>query len=75
MKVDMNLTDKIFKKVQALPAEKQAEILDFVDFLEEKLAREDTQDWSAFSLASAMRGLEDEDDLYSEDDLKVRFRD
>ena len=54
----MNLTDKISKKVQALPAEKQAEILDFVDFLEKKLTREEEQEWSEFSLASAMHGLE-----------------
>ena len=71
----MNLTEQIFKKVQALPAEKQAEILDFVDFLEEKLARDEEKDWSAFSLASAMRGLEDEEDLYSVADLKVPFHD
>ena len=71
----MNLADKISQKVQALPAEKQAEILDFVDFLEKKLTRAEEQAWSEFSLASAMRGLEDEEDLYSADDLRVLFHD
>lgn len=71
----MTLAEKIIQKMQSLPEDKQAEVLDFVDFLEKKQAEEENREWSEFSLASAMRGMENEDELYSLDDLKERFRD
>ncbi len=66
---------KIIQKMQSLPEDKQAEVLDFVDFLERKLAAEENRAWSEFSLTSAMRGMEDEEELYSLDELKMRFHD
>ena len=71
----MTLAEKVVKKMQSLPEDKQAEVLDFVDFLEKKLAEEENRAWSQFSLAAAMRGMEDEEDLYSLDDLKETFHD
>ena len=71
----MTLAEKIIQKMQSLPEDKQAEVLDFVDFLEKKLAEEENRAWSEFSLTSAMRGMENEEELYSLDDLKVRFHD
>ena len=46
---------------------KKSEVLDFVEYLRTKT---DDKKWSAFTLASAMRGMEDEDSLYTLDDLK-----
>ena len=71
----MTLAEKILQKMRLLPEEKQAEVLDFVDFLSQKQAEEENRAWSAFSLASALRGMEDEEELYSLDDLKERFHD
>ena len=71
----MTIAEKIIDKMQALPEEKQMEVLDFVDFLERKMIAEENQEWAEFSLAAAMRGMEDEEELYSLDDLKVRFHD
>ena len=75
----MTLTEKIFTHLENLPETYQVEVLDFVEFLESKsrkLADRDDEErtiWSSFSLAQALRGMEDEDDLYSLDDLEVAF--
>jgi len=73
----MTLAEKIFTHLQALPEAYQAEVMDFVEFLENKSKSrkaedEEDKEWSAFSLAQALRGMEDEPG-YSEDDLKERF--
>lgn len=57
-------------------------MLDFVAFLEQRYGDEqdaEQADWSdqqfrTLSVEQAMRGLEDEPDLYSEDDLKERWQ-
>ena len=46
--------------------EKQAEVLDFVDYLAEHFSRRPVDQ----AYAQAMRGLEDEPPLYGESDLK-----
>jgi len=74
----MLVTKKIHENVQKLPEPFQVEVLDFVEYLLTKSERKITQhseaDWSSFSLASAMRGMEDEDiPTYTMDDLKVVF--
>jgi hypothetical protein len=53
-------------------------MLDFVEYLltktEEKSAQEEGQDWTRLSLASAMRGMEeDPEPEYTEADLEERF--
>lgn len=72
----MNLAEKLTHQVQDLPQNLQREVLDFVEFLKQKsnaaLVSDDTHVWSDFSLASAMKGLEDDVD-YSERDLKERW--
>lgn len=52
--------------------------LDFIEFLSKK-ARHDRDDisdadWSAFSIENALRDVEDEAAIYSEADLKERWR-
>lgn len=72
----MKLAEKIFSHVENLPETYQAEVLDFVEFLETKSRQLDDREepegarWSRFSLSQAMRGMEDEEELYSLDDLE-----
>ena len=63
----MSLEGKIIRHIHELPESKEAEVLDFVEYLKSKT---DEKDWSEFSLSSAMRGMEDEISLYSLEDLK-----
>lgn len=70
----MAIVDKIQHNIQRLPAPFQAEVLDFVEFLLSKSKHHEERDWSSLSLASAMRGMEDEDTpFYTLADLKVAF--
>jgi hypothetical protein len=60
----MTTAELIYQKVKGLPQDKQAEILDFVEFLDLKTdhqVEESDVDWASFSLAAAMRGMESED--------------
>jgi len=73
----MNVAEKINKQIRRLPEQTQAEVLDFVEYLltktEQKSAQEE-QDWTRLSLASAMRGIEeDSEPEYTEADLEERF--
>lgn len=74
----MTTTEAIIQRLQTLPETARREILDFVEFLElrqyKSAAREEDIDWSAFSLASAMRDMEDEDTSYTLADLRESFR-
>jgi len=63
----MSLEEKIIKQIHELPESKKSEVLDFVEYLRTKT---DEKDWLAFTLSSAMRGMEDEDSLYTLDDIK-----
>jgi hypothetical protein len=70
----MTVTERIQQYIQRLPAPFQAEVLDFVEYLLAKTERREEREWSELSLASAMRGMEDEDALtYTTADLKVVF--
>jgi hypothetical protein len=74
----MNVAEKIDKQVRRLPEQTQAEVLDFVEYLltktEQKPVRDEEQEWTRMSLASAMRGLEEESEPeYTEADLEERF--
>ena len=73
----MSVTDKAIEHLRTLPEPKQAQVLDFIEFLERaagdvEVPREEP-DWSDFSLAQAMRGMEDEPSPYTADDLKEHF--
>jgi hypothetical protein len=72
------LSERIQQVVDRLPALLQTEALHFVEYLAAKADREERQkerqSWSALSLSTAMRGMEDEDTpTYSTADLKVVF--
>jgi hypothetical protein len=73
----MTTAQAIAERVMSLPEDAQREVLDFVEFIETRKTgpseRQDEASWSILSLASAMRGMEDEDSPYSLDDLKESF--
>lgn len=70
----MTLTEEILQHIQTLPESVKAEVLDFVEYLELKSKKvEEEVDWSALSLAFAMRGMEKEATPYTMSDLKERF--
>ena len=66
----MTVTEQIIERVKALPEAVQAEVLDFVEFLEAKTDINSTVAWSSFSLSQAMRGMESESTQYSLKDVK-----
>ena len=59
--------------VKEMPEEMKVKVYDFARYLLEKHLRKEDQDWNEFSLREAMRGL-DEEPLYTEADLKERWR-
>ncbi len=71
----MTVTEQIIKHIKTLPEAVQAEILDFVEYLESKTKREKNEriEWSDFSLSQAMRGMESEPSSYSIDDIKEKI--
>ena len=70
----MSITEIIVQHLTDMPPRLQAEVLDFVEFLESKTVEEldapDDSEWTQLSLQGAMRGLENEEEPYTEDDLK-----
>jgi hypothetical protein len=73
----MTTSEAIVERLKSLPDPVQKEVLDFVEFLESRRAGREVSDaqWNGFSLASAMRGMENEDSPYTRDDLKESFHD
>ena len=73
----MTTAQAIVQQVAELPEEAQREVLDFVEFIKARAAgnlpREEETAWSALSLASAMKGMEDEESPYTLGDLKETF--
>lgn len=73
---------ELMTKVNRLPPECQQEVVDFVAFLEMRYGKGASPkhtDWSeqqfqTMSIDQAMKGLEHEPDLYSDEDLKERWR-
>jgi len=69
----MTTLERIMQHLQALPAPAQQEVLDFVEFLRQRMVTEENALWSRFSLASAMRGMEAEEVEYTDADIKEFF--
>lgn len=75
----MTATEQITDRLKLLPPPLQREVLDFIDFLAQRVAQGDDgseeAEWTKFSLAQAMNGLENEDlPEYSEADLKEKWQ-
>ena len=70
----MDIVEKIFEHLKSMPEHAQAEVLDFVEYLNSRKRREDENSgWSRFSLDSAMRGIEEEPSPYGVEDIKEKF--
>ena len=73
----MTTAEPIAQHIEVLPEAAQREVLGFVEYLESGTksgaVREGDATWAAFSLASAMRGMEDESAPYTAADLKESF--
>jgi hypothetical protein len=69
----MTIVQEIVQQLMALPEDAQQEVLDFVEFIRIRNARhrerQEELAWSTMSLASAMKGMEDEESPYTLDDL------
>jgi hypothetical protein len=64
----MSTVERINEELKALPEVDQAEILDFVCFLKARKGLREEKNLMDFSLEMAMRGMEDEPDLYNSAD-------
>jgi len=70
----MQLAEIVFKKMQSLPESVQREVLDFIEFLEQK-SRRDDRHWSRLSLALALRGMESDNwPEYRTEDLREHWQ-
>lgn len=74
----MIVTEQITDRLQKLPPPLQREVLDFIEFLAQKVVQRevvsDDLEWTKFSLAQAMTGLDDEESEYTEADVKEKWR-
>ncbi len=70
----MVMNQKIQNYIEKLPPSYQEEVVDFLAYLLAKADRQEQKEWSKMSLASAMRGMEDEPSEYTLDDLKVVYQ-
>lgn len=71
---NMSTAEQIIHEIASLRPEKQTEVLEFVEFLKEKEKRNEEKRneenaLSQASLAAAMRGMEEEESLYTESDV------
>ena len=73
----MTLPEKILQHVKKLSEPRQAEVLNFVEYLEskdEKSEKEkENKEWLSYSLSNAMRGMENEVSPYSVEDIKEKY--
>ena len=65
----MTTTERIVHHLQSLSETRRLEVLDFVEFIKSR-SREGNAVWAELSLASAMRGMEKEESLYTLEDIK-----
>jgi hypothetical protein len=74
--------EKLVNMVSRLPPARQQEVMDFAAFLERRYGEKDqaaVADWTeqefrTLSTEQAMHGIEDEPELYSEEDVKEHWR-
>ena len=70
----MDTAELVHEKTKALPPAAQREVLDFVEYLEIKLRKEDAE-WSLTSIALALKGMEDESwPEFGDEDFRERWR-
>lgn len=70
----MTLDQKIYQDVQKLPPSLQEELLDFIRYLLVKAERQEARESSSLSISLALRDMEDEEPVYTANDIKVEFQ-
>jgi hypothetical protein len=74
----MIVTEQITDRLQKLPPQLQREVLDFIEFLAQRVGQDEAiseeADWMRFSLAQAMMGLDDEESEYTDADVKEKWQ-
>ena len=65
----MSTAEQIIHEIATLRPEKQSEVLEFVEFIKEKEKKNEENTLRKVSLTSAMRGMEEEESLYTESDV------
>lgn len=70
----METGNQLEELIRNLPDNLKAEACDFGHFLLDRELREEAREWNHFSLRRALQGLEQEEELYTEADLKVRWQ-
>lgn len=65
----VSTAEQIIHKIAALRPEKRTELLEFVELLKEQDRKNKENDLGNASLSAAMRGMEDEESLYTESDI------
>ncbi len=70
----MNVEREIIKKLNIFPEDKKIEVLNMINKISQEIIEDnERRQWNEFSLKSAMCGMENEESLYSINDLKERF--
>ena len=75
--ISQKLEKFILECLQNLPLEFKKSLLEYLNFLEKKhfqSVRKEFSKWSEFSLISAMRDMEDEPVIYTEEDLQEKLK-
>lgn len=74
----MTIADQIAEQIRTLPEPDQRKVLHYVFSIKSNRkvpsSIEEGEDWSTFSLRSALSGMEEEEALYTVADLKESFR-
>ena len=70
----MNILTKLLENINRLPESKQLELADFVERLTQTADDEERLNWSDLSVASALRDMENEEFLYTMNDLKEIYQ-
>ena len=73
----MSIEDLILAKLQKLNQSRQNVVLEFIDFLNTKNYEvqilDEDQELSKMSLSNAMKGMEDEELIYTAKDIKIKY--
>ena len=70
----MSTVEKITFEVEDLATEYQSMVLDFVQFIKSKEKLRQERNIKNFSLSQAMKGMEDEADIYDLNDIKESIK-